>query len=109
MGHPQTPVRPLPPRQSCLNVATASALAILLWKSKQAMNPLGLCLFPEKHIVRPTRLAKSNNISPPVPGIQWLPSNVMARIWNTVPEIQTAKTLGAAKSIVRKWANGLPH
>ena len=96
-------------RIRCLNEAAASAMAVLVWKCKQSMNPLGSCLFAEKENRRNTRLAESLNICPPVPGFKTLPSNLMARIWNTVPGLQTATTLGAVKSIVRKWARTIPR
>ena len=51
----------------------------------------------------------SKNISQPVPGFHMLPSNLMARIWNTVPGLQTASTLGAAKILARKWARTIPR
>ena len=93
----------------CLNEATASAMAVLVWKSKQSMNPLGKRLFPEKGSKRNTRLAESMNICPPVPGFHALPSNFMARIWNSVPDLQTAATLSAVKTLVRKWAKNIPR
>ncbi len=50
-------------------------------------NPRNLALFPEA-------------LSPPVPGYPTLSSDLMARIWNNVPELQNAST--------RKWANEIP-
>ena len=35
------------------------------------------------------------------------PVNLMARAWNSATELQTATTLGAAKSAARKWACNL--
>ena len=46
---------------------------------------------------------------PPVPGFQTLPINLMAKTWNKVPVLQTATTLGAAKSLVKKWCNTIPR
>ena len=75
----------------CLNEAVAPALAALVWTSKQNMNPLGVSLFAEKEhksdtcVADRTRSAESSNISLPVPGFPTLPSNLMAKVWNTVP------------------------
>ena len=56
-----------------LNEATASAMAaIMVWKSKQEMNPLGVHLFSEKPNRRNTRLAESKNICPPVHCSAWV-------------------------------------
>ena len=93
----------------CLNEAVASIMAIMLWKSKQAMDPLGIRLFSEPPRNRITRFSSSDNICQPVPGQSTLASNVMARIWNTVPGLQSAPTLGAAKSITQKWAKTIPR
>ena len=93
----------------CLNEATASAMAVLVWKSKQSMNPLGKRLFPEKGNKRNTRFTESMNINLPVPGFHTLPSNLLARIWNSVPGLQTVTTLGAAKRLTRNWAKTIPR
>ena len=93
----------------CLNEVTASIMAVLVWKSKQEMNPLGIRLFSERKFKRNTRLAESMNIDLPVPGFDSLPSNLLARIWNIVPGLQTATTLGAAKRLARKWAQTIPR
>ena len=73
------------------------------------MNPLRKRLFSGKENKRNTRFTESKNISPPVPGFHMLPSNQMARIWNTVPGLQTVTTLGAAKTLARNWAKTIPH
>ena len=93
----------------CLNEAVASITAITVWKSKNSTNPLGHCLFQEKTCFRSTRSENSMNIRPPVPGYHTLATNVMARIWNSVPGLQTASTLGAAREISRKWAKEIPR
>ena len=83
-------------------------MAVLAWKSKQEMNPLGVRLFSTKVTVKNTRLASSSDISPPVPGFQTLPLNLLAKVWNNVPGLQAATTLGAAKILARKWARTIP-
>ena len=93
----------------CFNEAVASVTAVTVWKCKQTMNPLGSCLFKEKICSKTTRFANSTEIRPPVPGYPNLASNIMARIWNSIPELHNASTLGAAKSISRKWARGIPR
>ena len=93
----------------CLNEAVASIMAVTVWKSKQAMHPLGRLLFQEHPRERCTRSATSNNICQPVPGYPTLPSNLMAKIWNSVPGLQSATTLGAAKTLSRKWAKSIPR
>ena len=46
--------------------------------------------------------------SVPVPGHSTLAANLMARAWNQAPNLQTASSLGAAKSAAHKWAKSLP-
>ena len=93
----------------CLNEAVASITAITVWKSKQSMDPLGQCLFHDKPKSRVTRLTTSKDIPQPVPGYPMLASNVMARVWNCIPDLRNAATLGAAKAISRKWAKTVPR
>ena len=93
----------------CLNEAVASIVAVTVWKAKQSMNPLGRCLFEEKLCLRSTRSEKSLDIRPPVPGYHTLATNVMAKVWNSVPGLQTASSLSAAKEIARKWARQVPR
>ena len=38
-----------------------------------------------------------------------LSTNIMTRIWNTVPALQHATTLEAAKSLAKKWAKDIPR
>ena len=92
----------------CLNEAVASITAVTVWKSKQSMNPLGLRLFKEHHRSRSTRSTASNEIRPPVPGYPMLATNIMASVWNDIPELQSASTLAAAKTAASKWSKGLP-
>ena len=73
------------------------------------MNPLGVRLFSERNDMINTRLAESKNICPPIPGFQTVPINLMARIWNEVPGLQTATTLGEAKTLVKKWSRTTPR
>ena len=53
--------------------------------------------------------ATSNNIFPAVPGYPRLATNNMAQLWNNIPELQSAQTLGAAKAISKKWAKTIPR
>ena len=73
------------------------------------MDPLGCRLFKEKECVRTTRSVNSKEIQPPVPGYPALATNNMAKIWNSVPELQNASTIGAAKTISKKWARVIPR
>ena len=93
----------------CLNEAVASVTSVSVWKSKQCMNKLGHYLFKEKVGLRTTRSTLSNKIELPVPGYPYLATNAMARIFNDIPELQTALTLSAAKSISKKWAKKIPR
>ena len=43
----------------CLNEATALVMAVMVWKARQEMNPLGVCLFTQKAHGKNTRLAES--------------------------------------------------
>ena len=93
----------------CLNESVASIMAVTVWKSKKSMNPIGQFLFKEKSNIRLTRSQNSQEIQPPVPGYPNLASNLMARVWNSIPALQNACTLGAAKEISRKWARNIPR
>ena len=93
----------------CLNESVASIMAITVWKAKQTMNPLGRILFQSKTSQKCTRSETSNEIRPLVPGYSNLASNIMVRVWNSIPELKNASTLGSAKSISRKWARGIPR
>ena len=91
-----------------LNEMVASSSAIMLWKSKMRMDPLGSLIFPnsngEKFFTRST---VSNKAKLPVPGFNTLAVNHMARAWNDAPNLQNASTLGAAKSAARMWSRSL--
>ena len=74
------------------------------------MDSLGNCLFQEKPISRPgLRSETSKEIRPPVPGYPTMAANVMSKVWNSVPGLETASSLGAAKSISKEWAKTLPR
>lgn len=97
----------------CLNEAVASTTAVTVWKAKTFMDPLGQRIFREKSNLQCTRSVTTHNttkdIGLPVPGYPALSTNIMARIWNTVPGLQNASTLGAAKSLAKKWAKEIPR
>ena len=60
-------------------------------------------------IIKHTRSVTSNKICDPVPGYDTLATNLMARVWNDIPELHDAPNLSAAKRISRKWAQGIPR
>ena len=80
----------------------------MTWKSKHAMDPMGRLLFPEKAPIKILRSYYSENATQPVPGYPLLASNIMARVWNTVPGLRSANSLGEARSVARKWAKTIP-
>ena len=82
---------------------------VSVWKSKTVMDPLGQRIFQEKPRLQCTRSGTSNEICLPVSGYPTLSTNIMARIWNAVPGLQHASTLGAAKSLAKKWAKEIPR
>ena len=89
----------------------AYSSAVMVWKSKQRMDPLGSLLFPEKQI-NPDfnielRSARSSKTDIPVPGHGTLAANLLARSWNESTDIQNATTLSAAKTAARKWSKSL--
>ena len=43
----------------------------------------------------------------PVPGNNTLAANLMAGAWNSSSELQSVTTIGAARSVARKWAQNL--
>jgi hypothetical protein len=90
-----------------LNEMVASQTALMVWKSNKARDPLGRNLFPERSIMRPTRSINCVKATQPVPGNNTLAANLMARAWNSSSELQTATTIGAARSVARKWAQNL--
>ena len=93
----------------CLNEAVASVTAVTVWKAKKFMNPLGKCLFQGQLNLKNTRSVSSNILKLPVPGYPRLATNLMAKVWNAIPELRMAQTLGSAKSVARKWARNIPR
>jgi len=93
----------------CLNEAVASTTAVTVWKAKKAMDPLGQRIFRDKSSLQCTRSTTSKDIDLLVQGYPTLSTNIMARIWNTVPGLQHATTLGTAKSLAKKWAKDIPR
>ena len=96
---------------TCLNEMVASASALMVWKSKRCMNPLGSLLFPPK-VENPIskmelRSSNSDKATLPVPGYNTLAANILARIWNEAPKLQHASSVGAAKSAAHEWARTL--
>ena len=69
-------------------------------------DPLGRNIFPNRSIIRPTRSIKSLKATQPVRG-NILAANLMARAWNSAANLQAVTTIGAAKSVTRKWAHNL--
>ena len=90
-----------------LNEIVASTSVVMVWKAKKQMNPLGKLLFPERNILRPTRMVNSNKAKQPVPGNCTLATNLMARAWNVATDLHNVETLGVAKEKARKWASSL--
>ena len=94
-------------------MVSVSTTAVTVWKAKTFMDPLGQRIFREKSNLQCTRSVTTHNttkdIGLPVPGYPALSTNIMARIWNTVPGLQNASTLGAAKSLAKKWAKEIPR
>ena len=95
-----------------LNEMVASTSAIMVWKSKMSMDPLGSLIFPNTVISNSpgkmsTRSTVSNKAKLPVPGFDTLAVNLMARAWNESPNLQNASTLGAAKSAAKMWSRSL--
>ena len=86
-------------------------MAQMVWKSKNTMNPLGKCLFPDKSATahHTTRSVTSNNASQPVFGYPNIATNLMAKTWNSVPSLRSATKLNEAKSKSREWAKTLPN
>ena len=87
----------------------ASITVTTVWKSKQLMDPLGQCLFQVIPKSRLTRSTTSDKIPQPVSGYATLPTNIMARIWNEIPELRNATSLGAPIAISKKWAKSVPR
>ena len=75
------------------------------------MDPLGRVLFTKK--VQSvsggvsTRSENSCKAKLPVPGCRTLAANLLARLWNASPDIQSAVTFGAAKKAARKLSKSL--
>ena len=90
-----------------LNEMVASQTALMVWKSNKAKDPLGRFLFPKRSIMRPTRSINCVKAIQPVPGNNTLAANLMARAWNSSSELQTATTIGAARTVAQKWARNL--
>ena len=71
------------------------------------MNPLDKLLFPERNILRPTRIINSNKARQPVPGNCTLLTNLMERAWNAATDLHNVETPRVAKEKARKWASNL--
>ena len=78
-------------------------------KAKTFMDPLGQRIFRKKTSLQCTRSTAANDIDLLVQGYPTLSTNIMTRIWNVVPGLQHATTLGAAKSLAKKWAKDIPR
>ena len=91
----------------CLNEAVASIMAVTVWKAKQSHNQLGRRLFQKRPNLKTTRSVSSSKIDLPVPGYPKMATNLMARVWNDVPDLHSASTLAAAKRISQKWAKNI--
>ena len=81
----------------------------MVWKSYKAKDCLGRTLFPKRSISRTTRSINCLKATQPVPGNNTLAANLMARAWNSSTELQNVTTIGAAKSVARKWAKNLVY
>ena len=81
-----------------LNEMVALQTALMVWKSNKARDPLGINLFHNRSIVRPTRSINWVKATQPVLGNNTLAANLMVRAWNYTTELQTLTTIGAAKS-----------
>ena len=92
-----------------LNEMVASQTAFMVWKSYKAKDCLGRTLFPKRSISRTTRSINCLKATQPVPGNNTLAANLMARAWNSSTELQNVTTIGAAKSVARKWAQNLVY
>ena len=73
--------------------------AVTVWKAKTFMDPLGQRIFRKKTSLQCTRSTAANDIDLLVQGYPTLSTNIMTRIWNVIPGLQHATTLGAAKSL----------
>ena len=73
----------------------------------KARNPLGRNLFPKRSIMRPTMSINYVKAIQLVPGNKTLAANLMARAWNSSSELQSATTIGTARSVAQKWAQNL--
>ena len=94
-----------------LDEMVAYSSAVMVWKSKQRMDPLGSLLFPEEPINPEFNIellsAKSRKTDIPVPGHGTLAAILLARSWNESTDIQNATTLSADKTAARKWSKSL--
>jgi hypothetical protein len=73
------------------------------------MDPLGQIIFWEKTSLQCTLSNTAKDTYLLVQGYPTLSTNIMARIWNAVPELQHATILGATKSLAKKWAKDIPR
>ena len=94
-----------------LNAMVAYSSAVMIWKSKKCMDPLGSLIFPSK-VINPsrniiTRSDTSSAVKVPVPGNGNAAANLLARTWNEAAQVQAATNLSAAKSAARMWAQSL--
>ena len=93
----------------CLNLSVASIMALRVWKAKKTMILLGKRLFQERTKMRSTRFESSDQIYPPVPRFPSMALSLMARVWNNIPDLQSALTLSSARKISETWARSIPR
>ena len=84
-----------------LTEAVSETMACSIWKARKEMNPLGR-MFQNKVSVRFTRSTYSDKLCQPIPGYPEAASNKLAQAWNEM-NLSTAKTLGSARALARKW------
>ena len=86
-----------------LTQCVSEAMACSIWRARNEMNPLGL-LFQNSTPKRLTRSSNSKMLCQPIPGHPEAATNKLARVWN-IMDLSSAKTLGSAKTLARKWYN----
>ena len=84
-----------------LTEAVSETMACSIWKAMNEKSLLG-CIFQNKASIRCTRLNSSEKLCQPIPGHLEGVANNLAQVWN-IMNLSTAKSLGSARDLARKW------
>ena len=90
-----------------VNASVCYNSAMLAWRASKSQSPLN-SIFQEMLPRGSTRSKAAGELEVPAPNTKNLALWNMARSWNSIPALRTAKSVGEAKRIVQKFVKTLP-